>query len=205
MWQPEVRAGELTRRSRLVVDVETGRRCDARQRRLARVVRGRVAAALLIAGIANAACYTYVPVSLGSIASKNDVRVRVTENAAARLSKDLGAFSTEIDGEFTQQGPDSVSLGVTIDRQYRGTTIGTATQVLFLGRSEVVEVRKREFSRSRTVLLAAGTVVGFGLLAAGITQLVDPNGPSEDQPPPPPPPQLRRPLGYHLTVRIPIP
>ena len=178
MWQPEVRAGELTRR--------------------------RAAAALLIAGIANAACYTYVPVSIGSVDSKGEVRVRVTETAAARLSKDLGAFSTEIDGEFAQQGPDSVSLGVAIDRQYRGTTVGTTTQLLFLGRSEVVEVRKREFSRSRTVLMTAGTLVGFGLLAAGITQLTDPNGPSDDKPPPPPAP-LRRPSGYHITVRIPIP
>jgi len=141
---------------------------------------------------------------MSSIASKEEVRVRVTENAAARLSKELGAFSTEIDGEFSQQGPDSVSLGVAIDRAYRGTTIGTTTQLLYLGRSEVVEIRKREFSHSRTALLAAGTVVGFGALVAGISQLVDPNGPS-DEGPPPPPPALRRPAGYHLMVRLPIP
>ena len=165
----------------------------------------RAAGVLLIAGMANTACYRYVPVSLGTVGSKEEVRVRVTEDAAARLSKELGAFSTEIDGEFTREGPDSVSIGVAIDREYRGTRVGTTTQLLFLGRSEVVEVRKREFSRGRTILLSAGTVVGFGLLAAGVVQLVDPNGPSQDQPPPPPPSSLRQPSGYHLGVRIPIP
>jgi hypothetical protein len=160
---------------------------------------------VLIAGVTNTACYSYVPVSLGTVASKEEVRIRVTEDAAARLAKDLGTFSTEIDGQFAREGADSVSVGVAIDRAYRGTTIGTTTQVLFLGRSEVVEVRKREFSRSRTILVSAGTVAGFGLLAAGVAQLVDPNGPSQNQPPPPPPPQLRRPSAYHFALRIPIP
>ena len=152
-----------------------------------------------------AACYSYVPVSLATLESKEDVRVRVTDGAALRLSKELGAFSNEIDGQLGREGADSVSLGVSIARAYRGTTIGTTTQVLFLGRSEVVEVRRREFSRSRTVLLSAGTLVGFGLAAAGIAQLVDPNGPPDNSTMPPPPPALRRPSGYHLGVRIPFP
>jgi len=121
------------------------------------------------------------------------------------VSKELGAFSNEIDGQLAHEGADSISLGVSIARAYRGTTIGTTTQVLFLGRSEVVEVRRRTFSTSRTVLLSAGTLVGFGLAAAGIAQLVDPNGPPDNSTTPPPPPALRRPSGYHLGMRIPFP
>lgn len=167
--------------------------------------RGRAIVALLVALTGISACYTYVPVSLAAVESKEDVRVRVTDGAAVRLSKELGAFSTEIDGQLTPEGADSISVGVEIARAYRGTTIGTSTQVLFLGRSEVVEVRKREFSRSRTVLLSAGAVVGFSIAAAGIAQLVDPNGPPDNQTTPPPPPALRRPSGYHLGVRLPLP
>lgn len=167
----------------------------------------RVVASVLAAVAASTGCYSYVPISLGAVAPKEDVRLRVTDGAAARLAADLGSFSTEIDGQLAREGADSISVGVAIGRMYRGTTIGTTTQVLFLGRSEVVEVRKREFSRSRTILVSTGTVVGFGLLAVGVTQLVDPNGPPQDQPPPPPPaqPQRRRPSGYHFSVRIPIP
>jgi hypothetical protein len=178
MWQLEVRAGQLRRGA---------------------------AVALLVGAAANTACYTYVPISLGTVQSKEDVRVRVTESAATRLSKELGAFSREIDGQIAREGSDSVSVDVSIDKSYRGTTVGTTTQTLFLGRSEVVEVRKREFSRSRTVLVTAGTVAGFGLLAVGIVQLVDPNGPSDDSNTPPPPPALRRPSGYHIALRIPLP
>jgi hypothetical protein len=165
------------------------------------------ALALVIAALASAGCYSYVPVSFQAVGSKEDVRLRVTEGAAARLAKDLGTFSTEVDGQLAREGADSVSLGVPIDRSYRGTTIGTTTQTIFLSRSEVVEVRKREFSRSRTVLASAGVVVGFGVLAAGIVQLVDQNGPSDNQTTPPPPPNLRRPRGVGgriaLQIRIP--
>lgn len=174
MWQLEVRAGELRRGAVL----------------------------LLIAGVANTACYNYVPVSLGAVPSKEEVRVRVTDAAALRLAKELGAIAIEIDGQMAQEGPDSVSVGVPIDKSYRGVTVGTTTQTLFLGRSEIVEVRRREFSRSRTALVTAGTVVGFGVLAAGIAQLFDPNEPINSSTTPPPPPALRRP---HVILRIPIP
>lgn len=176
--------------------------------RVHRTRRGGVALLLLLlgAGAANTGCYSYVPISMGAVEPKQEVRVLVTPDAAARLSKELGVFSTQLDGEFTREGADSVSVGVPIDRSYNGNTIGTTTQLLFLGRSEVVEVRKREFSRSRTALVSAGTAVGFGLVAIGVKQLVDPNGPSDSQPPPPPPPSpLRRPVAHRFVVRIPIP
>src|SRR5689334_20158681 len=178
MRRPEIRAGQLK-------------------------ARGRLAVAGLIAATASTACYNYVPVSLGTVGPKEDVRVRVTDAAAVRLSETLGAVSNEIDGAIARQGSDSIAVGVSIARAYRGTTIGTTTQLLSLGRSEILDVRKRQFSRGRTVLLAAGTVGGFGLLAAGISALVDPNGPPDDQRPPPPPVTLRRPSG--LRIRIPIP
>jgi hypothetical protein len=170
-----------------------------------RRVPSRAVVGLALIGLVNGGCFAYAPVAFESVKSNEDVRVRVTDDAAARLSKDLGAFATEIDGELAPQRHDSVSITVTIDRAYKGTTIGTTTQQLFVARSEIVEVRRREFSTPRTILLSAGMVAGFGALAAGIAQLVDPNGPSDSQPTAPPPPQLRRPPRTHFGVRIPIP
>ena len=161
--------------------------------------------ALAILGLASAGCYSYIPVSLQAAESTEDVRLRVTDDAAARLVKDLGTFSAEVDGRLARQGRDSVSLGVAIDRTYRGTTVGTTTQTIFLARAEIVEMRRRQFSRSRTILASAAVVGGFGALAVGIKQLVDPNGPSDDQPGQPPPAPLRRPPIHHIGVRIPIP
>ena len=158
-------------------------------------------------GLVNGGCFTYAPVAFESVKSNDNVRVRVTEDAAARLSKDLGAFATEIDGELTHQPHDSVAIGVSIDRSYKGTTIGTTTQQLCLARSEIIEVQRRQFSKGRTVLMSAGIAAGFGVLAAGIVQLVDPNGPSDTQPSAPPPPSsgVRRGPRTHFGLRIPIP
>ncbi|MGH9887297.1 MAG: hypothetical protein ACREBE_17345 [bacterium] len=180
------------------------RRRDPERRRPAVGVRARAVVGLLLVGAANAACYTYAPVPFTAVAPKEDVRVRVTEDAAVRLAKDLGTFSSEIDGQLAPEGRDSISLGVAIDRTYRGTTIGSSTQQLFLARSEVLEVRRREFSRSRTVLLTAGTLVGFAGLAAGITQLLDPNGAPDGSTTPPPPPASpnRRRI---IRIQIPFP
>ena len=195
MRQPEVRVGEVTIPSSVSVSPEASRRR----------VRSRAAGALIAASLMSGACYQYVPVSAGAVAPKDEVRLRLTEDAAARISKDLGVYSTQIDGQFSRQGTDSVSLGIPIDRTYLGTTIGTTTQTVYLGRSEVLEIRERKFSRGRTILFSAGVVAGFGLLAASISQLVDPNGPPDDHPIQPPPPDGLRRSTHHVIVRIPIP
>jgi len=168
------------------------------------MVQWRVMAALWMAGMASAACYRYVPIPTGAPAPNEEVRVRITDDAAARLSKDIGVFSTSIEGQYAVQPHDSVSVAVPIDREYRGVTVGTTTQTLYLGRSEVLAVQRRQFDRRRTVLLSAGIVAGFAALAASIVQIGDPNDPADNHPIPPPP-SVRRPAVHGFTVRIPFP
>jgi hypothetical protein len=165
---------------------------------------GRSIGAVFVAGLVNGACYRYVPVPITSVAN-DEVRIEITPAAATRLASDLGVFSMEIDGRLATERQDSVSIRVPIERAYRGMVIGTTDQLVLLGRSEVVAVRKREFARGRTMLVGAGAVVGFGLLAAAVVQLADPNRDSQDKPPPPPPVPSRSPSGYHLGVRVLIP
>jgi len=158
-------------------------------------------AALVVIAMISGACYRYVPVQDAN--PHEEVRVRVTDAAAARLVKDLGVFTNQLDGQYAPQG-DSISLAVPIDRQYQGVTVGSTTQTLYLGRSEVVQVSRRQFDRGRTVLLSAGIVAGFAALAASIVQIGDPNDPSDNHPVPPPP-SVRRPVSHGFTVRIPLP
>lgn len=193
MRYPEVRTGQLTHPVRGFARLESCRIASARS-----------VAALLIVGFSQSACYRYVPIAAPTVRSNEEVRVRVTEDAAARLSKELGAYVMEIDGQWVPQGSDSVSIAIPIERTYRGMTVGTTSQVLYLARNEVVEVRKREFDRARTILVSAGAVVGFGLLAAAVVQLADPN-PDSQEPPPPPPAPTRIPTHRLFKVRIPIP
>jgi hypothetical protein len=149
------------------------------------------------------ACFTYVPVPMTSVAPKNEVRVRITNDAGARLVRSLGVYTTQLEGEFETHG-DSVSVTVPISREYRGVALEVSNQSLYLGRSEVVEVRQRRFSRSRTILTSAGVVVGFAALVKSIQEIADPNS-DKEEPPPPPPVGTRIPLRPITLFRIPLP
>lgn len=170
-----------------------------------RGLRGCAVGALLLAELGSSACYRYVPVSLAGTSPRDEVRVRISEDAARRLTAELGAYTTELDGQFSPQGADSVSVAVPIVREYRGTKLESMTQVLHLARSDVVDVRRRELSRGRTALTTAGVLVGFGLMVQAVVQLTNPNPGTDDRLPPPPPPPARIPIGHYLRLRIPLP
>ena len=148
-----------------------------------------------------AGCYQYTPVPLASVTPNESVHVRITESAAQRLVKEFGTYTTELEGQVGREGADSVSVAVTIAREYRGVMLESTQQTLFLGTPEVLEVRRRKLSRSRTTLVTVGALVGFGALVAAVVQISDPN-PNSDDTTPPPPPGAR----YPVTIfRIPIP
>jgi hypothetical protein len=128
-----------------------------------------------------------------------NVQVRISEPAATRLVSEFGMFTGELEGQFAQEGLDSVSVSVLISRDYRGMSLDQVRQRLFLGRSEVIEVRRRQLSRVRTAIAAVGVLAGFAGLVAAVVQEGDPN-PHDDDPPPPPPGGSR----FPVLIRIPI-
>jgi hypothetical protein len=156
----------------------------------------RALGALLLCSF-NAACYQYVAIDPGSVQPNEEVRVRITEPAATRLVKEFGAYTGLLEGQLALEGADSVSVVVAIGRAYQGMALENARQTLFLGRNEVVEVRRRQLSKGRTALATAGILAGFATLVAAVRQIGDDN--VTDEPPPPPPPGSVRAL-----IRIPI-
>ncbi len=162
-----------------------------------------ITALLLVSVTSSSACFTYVAVPISAVAPQEDVRVVITNDAGARLVKSLGIYTTQLDGELETHG-DSVSVTVPINRDYRGQVLEGTNQSLYLGRSEVVEVRQRKFSRSRTLIASAGVAVGFVALVKAIEAISDPN-PDKEETPPPPPVGTRIPLRPITLIRIPIP
>lgn len=138
-------------------------------------------------GVILCGCYNYVPVDLASVRPTEYVRVEVTEPAAARLVKDFGAYLRVLEGQVSREAADSVSVTVPVGRDYRGVALEGGRQTLFLGAREVVGIRRREFSRGRTVAVSVGSLVVFGIIVAGVAQWGDPNSQVEEPPPPPPP------------------
>ena len=59
----------------------------------------RVLGAALLLGVVSG-CYEYVPVRPDVVPPTEDVRVKVTDAAAARLVKELGTYTSELDGRF---------------------------------------------------------------------------------------------------------
>ena len=164
-----------------------------------KAARARAVAVFSIA-IGSAGCHKYVPVQVATVDPQEDVRILVTESAAARLSRDLGLYTTSLEGRLRQEEHDSVSISVPVTRIYRGRQMESGWQTLFLGRGEVVRVDRRELSRARTVAAGVGAVAVFALIVNTVVQWVDPN-PSTEEPPPPPPAPSRRP---NRSARIPI-
>jgi hypothetical protein len=154
--------------------------------------RGRALGLFVAAGLSTGGCYRYVPAQLTTVPPREEVRVRVTESAATRLVKEFGTYTTQLQGQFAPEAHDSVSIAVAITRDYRGMALESTRQTLFLGRSEVVEVRRREFSRGRTALATVGALATLGVLVQTVVQLSDPN-PGDEVPPPPPPAPYRGP------------
>ena len=147
---------------------------------------GRLVAVCLL-GVLSGGCYNYVPIEIASVRPAEHVRVEITDTAAVRLVRQFGAYLTELEGQVTREGSDSLSVTVPVGRDYRGVALEGGQQTLFLGLNEVVGIRRREFSRRRTMTVGVSSLVVFGLVAAGVAQWGDPNS-QIDEPPPPPPP-----------------
>jgi hypothetical protein len=140
---------------------------------------------------AGTGCFTYARVPLEGVRAGENVQVRLTEAAGARLIDEFGAFTQRLEGPLAREGADSLSISVMVGREYNGMALEGMRQSLFLGRSEVVEVRRRELSRSRTALAGVGALAVFALLINGVMQTSDDNPNTGEPPPPPPPPGMR--------------
>ena len=147
----------------------------------------RMGAAQCLTGLLLCGCYNYVPIEVGEVRPSEYVRVQVTEPAATRLVREFGAYLTQLEGQVSREGSDSLSVTVPVGRDYQGVALEGGRQTLFLGLNEVVGVRRREFSRRRTAVMSISSLVVFGAVAAGVAQWGNPNS-SVDEPPPPPPP-----------------
>ena len=138
-----------------------------------------------------------MPIEVGTVKPKEEVRVRVTEAAAVRLVRDFGAYTTQLEGQFSIERGDSVSLSVPIARAYQGISLEQARQTLYLARSEVVDVRRRLISRGRTAVATAAVLGAFAIVVNSVVQIGEDN--DENEPPPPPPPP-----GIRAIIRIPF-
>lgn len=153
---------------------------------------------LLLALALISGCYRYIPIEPSAARPNEEVRIRLSPPAASRLAAEFGASTSTLNGQLRPQGPDSLGLSIQISRLAGGVALGDMRQMLVFGQSEVLDVSRREMSRGRTALAAAGVVAVFVFLVSSVIQIGDEN-PGPEEPPPPPPP-----AGLQRILRIPI-
>lgn len=165
-------------------------------RRVCTAVQARALWLLLAAAPLSGGCYRFVPVEPAVVQPQEEVRVRVTDDAAVRLAREFGRITSELDGQLMPGRADSVEVSVWIGRNYPGTQFENVKQTVVLGRQELVEVQRRQLAPGRTVLVTAGTVAIFAVLVKQLIQQEDPNTPPRDDGTNPPPGMIRIPFGF---------
>jgi hypothetical protein len=141
---------------------------------------------LAILCLAATGCFRYVPVAPAAVQPRDEVKVRITDDAAVRLARALGRISSELDGRL-EQHPDSLLVSVWIGRDYPGTQFANVEQTFRIAPAELLEVRRRQFSPARTTIVTIGSVAVFALLVHELFQQEDPRIPGDGTVNPPPP------------------
>ncbi len=140
-----------------------------------RGVRRTLASACLSGWVLVSGCFKYMPVETTAVPPQEEVRVRVTLDAAVRIGPHLGSITESLEGRLTPLGPDSLALAVWIGKDYTGSPFENARQRVSLGRQEIVEVRRRTLSYQRTGVVAAGVLAITALLIDRVIFEPNPN------------------------------
>lgn len=114
---------------------------------------------LLALGLGAGGCYSYQPLIGVDPAPTEEVRVRLADAAATQLSQRVGVPLRSVEGTVLQVPTDTLFLDVGWGSLYTGTVFEGRRDTLSFHRAQILELDRREFSRSRTALVA-GAVVG---------------------------------------------
>lgn len=104
-------------------------------------------------------CYHYVPVVGEDPSPGQEVRLRLDSPTSAQFSDRMGRTVRSVEGPLVGLTPDSLVVDVGWGAFYAGTVFEGRRDTLRFERSQLLEVDRKEFSRTRTGVLAAGFAV----------------------------------------------
>jgi hypothetical protein len=116
-------------------------------------------------------CYSYVAMVGEDPGPGDEVRLRLSAVAAEDLSNQVGRPVRSVEGHFIGLTSDSLRVDVGWGALYAGTVFEGRRDTLQFHRAQLLEVDRKEFSRTRTGILvgalAAVAVVAFRSISAG--------------------------------------
>ena len=148
---------------------------------------------ITIIALWSAGCFKYTPVAVSAAPGEEELRVRVTRDAAMRVGPQLGRLSEQYEGRLEPLGTDSIVLAIWIGKDYIGSPFENTRQRVSLTPGEIVEVRRRTLDVRRTAHAAAAVVAVTGVVIRAVGTEGDPN-PGDPGGPYQPPVDFRIPL-----------
>jgi hypothetical protein len=114
-------------------------------------------------------CYTYLPVSSAPPPVQERVAVVLTDLGRAQLGERLGPSIDRVDGVLVSHDSAGVELDVLGTRDLRGGSALWSGERVTIPASAILGYRAREFSRTRSALLAGGVVTTIAALTFGLS------------------------------------
>jgi len=114
-----------------------------------------------------AGCYTYTPIATLQPAPGTNVSLVLSDEGRMQSVRQVGPYAMRIEGELVQANSDDLVLAVSDVVDIRGTRSKWTGETVSLPRTYVMMTYEKQFSRSRTVLLATAVAGGIVAIIAG--------------------------------------
>lgn len=138
-------------------------------------------------------CYEYAPLESAKAAPVGEIiELQVSDQGRVGLSDRFGPGLASIEGRLVSQQSNEFIVNIFRVKQINGESTQWAGESARLDRGYIATVKGRQFSSTRTLLVAAGAVIGLGLIIANRGLLGSFSGPTEDPPSTEPPAQRLR-------------
>jgi len=137
----------------------------------------------VVAALALAACYRYVPLAAPTPEPGARLEVQLTDAGSAALAASVGPRVTAIEGQLLGVHPDTLELAVVAVRFYDGQENYWKGERVVVPRGAIAAMRQRRLSTPRTVLFAGAIVVAAASVGTATGALGDGSG-GGGRPPP---------------------
>jgi hypothetical protein len=114
-----------------------------------------------------AGCYTYTPITTLQPAPGTNLSLVLSDEGRMQSMRQVGPYAMRIEGELIQATPDDLVLAVSDVVDIRGTHSKWTGESVSFPRSYVMTTYHKQFSRSKTVLLATAVAGGIVAIIAG--------------------------------------
>ncbi len=114
-----------------------------------------------------AGCYTYTPIATLQPAPGTNLSLVLSDEGRMQSVRQVGPYAMRIEGELVQANPDDLVLAVSDVVDIRGTHSKWTGETVSLPRTYVMTTYQKDFSRSRTALMATAVAAGIVAIIAG--------------------------------------